>query len=55
MLPVAPPMIPGPQPGAPAPHMNPAFFNQPGPQGPPQLGPPPNYGGAPPGGRVRTN
>ncbi len=39
-------MLPGP-PGAPAPHMNPAFFNQGPGQGPPQVGGPPVYGGPP--------
>lgn len=49
-------MLPGPpNQGAPAPHMNPAFFNSPGPQGPPQVGPPTSYGGAPPGARVRSH
>lgn len=48
----APPMLPGPPP-APAPHMNPAFFNQgPGPQGPTPGGPPSGYGGPPTGPRV---
>lgn len=42
-----------PPPGAPAPHMNPAFFNPPGPPGPPQGGPPPpGYVGQSPNARV---
>jgi len=42
-----------PPPGAPAPHMNPGFFNPPGPpQGPPQGGPPPGYVQGSPNARV---
>lgn len=46
-------MTGAPPPGAPAPHMNPAFFNPPGPPGPPQGGPPPpGYVGPAPNARV---
>lgn len=50
---VGPPVHGGPPQGPPAPHVNPAFFQQGGP--PPHQGPPPphGYGGPPPASQVR--